>query len=412
MATRIVVPDAGQTTDELLLAKWHVQVGDQVEVGDFLCDIETDKAVAELEAYVAGHVLKLNAEAGDTVTTGQTLLWIGEPGEATDEEPTGATDARESETRQAAAPPWPGEAAHATTGRRASPAARTLARERGVDLGALTGSGPDGCVVKRDVLAGAAEGAGVPLSPMRRAIAARLQQSVREAPHFYAAIDVDMTQALAAREASPAKVTVNDLIVNATAITLTRFPQLNCRLAGDTLHYLPEVNLGIAVSVEEGLVVPVLAQADRLTLAQTAERTRALIDAARAGRLPAGAPSSFTVSNLGMYGVRWFTAIINPPEVAILAVGALRDELALTPGGVVAVPTLTLTLSVDHRVIDGQLAARFLQALKQELEMEVGRDRSASTDRGRTHGSAPMAPTRPGRGGPMCPPRAETAADD
>jgi len=236
----------------------------------------------------------------------------------------------------------------------------------------LAGTGPDGCVVKRDVAAAsadaAASGACVPLSPMRRAIAARLQQSVREAPHFYVAIDADMTHAFAAREAAASKVTINDLLVKAVADTLARFPQLNCRLEGDTLRHLPEVNVGIAVGLDDGLVVPVLAQADRLTLEETAERTRTLIANARAGRLPVGAPSSFTVSNLGMHGVRWFSAIVNPPEVAILAVGAVREELALTSGGVVAVPTVTLTLSADHRVIDGQLAARFLQALKGRLE--------------------------------------------
>ncbi len=367
MATRIVVPDAGQTTDELLLAKWHVEVGDGVEVGDFLCDMETDKAVAELESYVAGHVLRLMAEAGDTVTTGQTLLWIGEPGEAIEEEP---AEAPRRETPAAAPAPEPLAAAQG--GVLASPAARTLAHERGVDLAGVPGTGPDGCIVKRDVLAaGGADGrsgSSAPLSPMRRAIAARLQQSVREAPHFYVAIDAEMTHALAAREATETKVTVNDLFVKAAADTLAQFPQLNCRLEGDTLHYLTDVNLGLAVSVDDGLVVPVLAQADRLTLAETGERTRALIANARAGRLPAGSRSSFTVSNLGMYGARWFSAIVNPPEVAILAVGAVRDELALTPTGVVAVPTVTLTLSADHRVVDGELAARFLQALKERLE--------------------------------------------
>ena len=367
MATRIVVPDAGQTTDELLLAKWHVAVGDEVEVGDFLCDIETDKAVAELESYVAGHVLKLMAEPGDTVTTGQTLLWIGEPGEAIDEEPVETIEPVATRPLRASEP-----APSAYVGGLASPAARTLARERGVDLATVPGTGPDGCIVKRDVLAAAgdqdARGTSVPLSPMRRTIAARLQQSVREAPQFYVAIDVDMTHALAAREATVPRVSVNDLLVKATADTLARFPSLNCRLESDTLRYLPDVNLGLAVGIDDGLVVPVLAQADRLTLAETGERTRALIANARAGRLPIGAPSSFTVSNLGMYGVRWFSAIVNPPEVAILAVGAVRDELALAPTGVIAVPTVTLTLSADHRVVDGQLAAWFLRALKDRLE--------------------------------------------
>jgi len=363
VATPIVVPDAGQTTDELLLAKWRVKVGDEVEVGDFLCDIETDKAVAELESYLAGHVLKLMAEEGDTVTTGQTLLWIGDPGEPVPDAAEPAVDvAVGARTPSSAGPAGGGPTVDAVT---ASPAARIAARERGIDLSTLEGSGPDGCVVKRDVLA---VGRVVPLSPMRRAIAARLQESVREAPQFHAAIEVDMTAALAVREATEPRVTINDLIVKAAGDTLAEFPQLRCRLEGETIRYLEEVNLGIAVSVEDGLVVPVLTGADQLTLAEVGERSRGLIEAARAGRLPAGASSTFTVSNLGMFGVKWFSAILNPPEAAILAVGALEDRLVLNGAEVAAIPSLTLVLTCDHRVIDGQLAARFLQALKARVE--------------------------------------------
>jgi len=382
LATRIVVPDAGQTTDELLLAKWHVKVGDQVQVGDFLCDIETDKAVAELESYVAGHVLKLLAEEGDTVTTGQALLWIGEVGETADDmpAPTPAPDAspchserqrRVSSPVGQVVPTCPSEPSAPV----ATPAARTLARQRGLPLADIVGTGPAGAIVKRDVLAAgrpaegdALRGSMVPLSPMRRAIATRLQESVRDAPHFTVGIEVDMTQALAARAAAPTRVTVTDLIVKAAADTLAQFPRLNCRLEGEALRYLADVNIGIAVGVEDGLVVPVLAQADQLSLAEVAERSRRLVESARSGRLPAGAPGSFTVSNLGMFGVTWFSAIINPPEVAILAVGAIQDRLALTAAGVVAVPILALTMSSDHRVVDGALAARFLQALKNRLE--------------------------------------------
>jgi len=375
MATRIIVPDAGQTTDELLLAQWRVDVGDQVEVGDFLADIETDKAVAELESHVAGHVLKLMAEEGDTIRTGETLLWIGEAGEEIVEEPAAEEDADEAGALEAAKPvePEPREGIHAGT--LATPAARTLARERGVNLADLVGTGPEGCIVKRDVLGvtdhpggEAPPGTTVPLSDMRRAMAARLQQSVREAPHFYVQVDVQMSRALAARQQSDTKVTVNDIIVKATADTLVQFPRLNCRLEGDTIHYLQETNVGIAVSVEDGLVVPVLARADTLTLADVAQQSRRLIDSAHAGRLPAGLQAGLTVSNLGMYGIKSFSAIINPPEAAILAVGAIEDKLVLSHAGIIAVPTLVLTLSSDHRIIDGDLAARFLKSLKDRLE--------------------------------------------
>jgi pyruvate dehydrogenase E2 component (dihydrolipoamide acetyltransferase) len=177
-----------------------------------------------------------------------------------------------------------------------------------------------------------------------------------------------MTRALALRQASQAKVTITDLIVKAVADTLAQHTCLNCRLERDTLHYNEDVNIGIAVSVDDGLLVPVLARADKLTLAEVAERSRRLIANARAGRLSAGIQSTFTVSTLGMYGVRSFTAIINPPEVAILAVGAVEDKLVLTHSGIVAMPALILTLSCDHRIIDGDLAARFLNALKDRLE--------------------------------------------
>ncbi|HJN15979.1 MAG TPA: dihydrolipoamide acetyltransferase family protein [Armatimonadota bacterium] len=362
MATKIVVPDAGQTTDELLLAKWHVDVGDEVDAGDFLADIETDKAVAELESFAGGTVLKLMAEEGDTILTGQTLLWLGEEGEEIPEEedaPAQDDAAARSEVVETPSPTTPGM--------RATPAARTLAREQGVALTDLAGSGPDGCIVKRDV-EGMGGGESVELSSMRKAIAARLQQSVREAPHFYVAMDVDMTKALAAKEAAPTKISINDLIVKAAAGALRDVPQVNCRLDGDTVRYLTDINIGIAVGVDEGLVVPVLVGADSLSLAEVAERSRELVASAREGRLAAGAQSTFTVSNLGMYGVKSFSAIINPPEAAILAVGAIEDRVVLTDAGIAAVPTLTLTLSSDHRVVDGTLAARLLNAVRERLE--------------------------------------------
>jgi pyruvate dehydrogenase E2 component (dihydrolipoamide acetyltransferase) len=246
--------------------------------------------------------------------------------------------------------------------------------------------------VKRDVLSQLApgdsdsvSGTSVPLSPMRRAIAVRLQQSVREAPHFYVAIDVDMSRALELRESLEATVSVNDIIAKACGGALRDFPRMNCRLEGDTAHYLRDVNLGIAVSVDDGLIVPVLERVDTLSLAEVAERSRLLIENARTGRLRVGPRAAFTVSNLGMYGVRWFSAIVNPPEAAILAVGAIEDRVVLTPSGIAARPTLTLTLSSDHRIVDGALAARFLGAVKSRLEEGSDAARpSPGDDRGAT----------------------------
>ncbi|MEI6500083.1 MAG: 2-oxo acid dehydrogenase subunit E2, partial [Armatimonadota bacterium] len=191
---------------------------------------------------------------------------------------------------------------------------------------------------------------------------------VRDIPQFTVTMEVDMTKALVARQSAEPRATVTDVIVKATADALVDFPRLNCRLEGDTVHYPAEVNLGIAVSLDDGLVVPVLQHVDTLSLAEVAAQSGPLIANARAGRLAAEARSTFTVSNLGMFGVKSFTAIINPPEAAILAVGAIADKLVLRETGVAAVPTLTLALTCDHRLLDGALAACFLQALRQRLE--------------------------------------------
>ncbi|MBD3178002.1 MAG: hypothetical protein GF320_22745 [Armatimonadia bacterium] len=369
MATKIVIPDAGQTTDEMLMGQWLVAEGDEVEVGDALAEIETDKAVAELESYASGTVLKILAEEGDSVSVGQVVVWLGEPGERIPEEaePERAVD----EAAPASAEEAPAIASPAGSDVLASPAARVKARGMGVDLSAIAGSGPGGCVLRRDVIAasgGHAAGTVVPLSPMRRAIADRLTTSAQQAPHFHVAMDVGMTAALDAREAADGMVTLNDLFVKAAADALAQHPGINCQLRGDELHLLDEVNVGIAVGTKDGLLVPVLAGADSLSLPEVATRTRELIEAARRGRVPAGQPATFTVSNLGAYGVKQFTAIINPPESAILAVGAVEDRLALTPAGIVAVATVTLTLSSDHRVIDGVAAAEFLRTIKDRLE--------------------------------------------
>lgn len=373
MAVRVVVPDMGQTSDELLLGTWRVSVGDRVASGDILAEIETDKAVAELESHASGYVLALLADAGDTVVTGDTLVWIGEPGESVPgEEDAPSHEARPRGTAGVLAGSAPAEAGPAEArGLLATPAARTLARERSVDLSSLTGSGPQGCVVKRDLDRVAGETV-VPLSPMRRAIATRLSASVREAPQFSVAVDIDMTNALARRQAAPAKVTVGDVVVKACADALRDCPAMDCRVEGEAIRYLGDANVGIAVSLEGGLVVPVLERADTLTLGEVAERSRGLIASAREGRLPAGVVAGLTVSNLGMYGVKWFTAIVNPPEAAILAVGAVEERLVLTEAGIVARPSVTVVLTCDHRAVDGALAAEFLGAVKRRLEEAEG----------------------------------------
>jgi pyruvate dehydrogenase E2 component (dihydrolipoamide acetyltransferase) len=410
-AARVVVPAAGQTTDQLTLLKWRVKEGDTIKRGDVLGDLETDKAVMELESIHEGQVLKVLASEGETVTVGSTIMFIGQPGDVIAEEAPAQKPATKEPEQEMAPVPAPSEkvpaqarthAGYGPCGFRpsrthpasaavvtrtglllATPAARALAKQQGVDLRSVIGHGPEGCIVLDDVRqAGtgmstadaALLGTSQPMSRMRRAIADRLQQSMQQSPHFYVAMDVDMTNALAARERfnasrSGQKVTINDMIVKAAADTLARFPKVNCRMENGTLHYLKDVHVGVAVSLEDGLVVPVLANADKLPLAEVSQRTRSLVAEARSGKTGGGSQGTFTVSNLGMYGVKFFTAIINPPESAILAVGGIEDKLVLTPRGISAIPNMTLTLSSDHRVIDGGLAAQFLAALRDRLQL-------------------------------------------
>jgi pyruvate dehydrogenase E2 component (dihydrolipoamide acetyltransferase) len=391
MALRVVVPSAGQTTDELTLVKWLVEPGQQVKRGDPLAEIETDKATMDLECFADGYVLELLVEEGDAVETGQTILTLAESEEELKAGPKAEMPQQRDEpgTQEQAGPvttkagkPESRQVERSSGPVRASPAARRLARERGIDLTAVVGTGPGGTITPSDVEKAVAQEPGVerdvkervvPISRMRRTIGKRLQESAREAPHYYMAMDVDMARALEMRTSVNAanpdtKVSVNDMIVHALAVTLSEYPQLNCRVEDDAIHYLDEINIGIAVATEEGLLVPVIEHADKLDLVQIAKRSRHLAERARAGKIPGGAQGTFTVSNLGMFGVKFFTAIINPPEVAILAVGAIEERPVCTPEGIRAAPMLTLTLSCDHRIVDGRSAAQFLAAVKQRLE--------------------------------------------
>ena len=274
-----------------------------------------------------------------------------------------------------------------------SPLARRLAAERGVSLGAVRGSGPGGRVLRRDVEAAAARGSGsferpgsatgayppatprpadrVALTGMRGAIASALSASKQAIPHFYATIAIDLGAALALKDAlaaSGTRVSVNDLIARATVLALADEPAVNCRVSAEHIDYPRDVNLGIAVGSDEGLVVPVVLRAEEHDLARLAGETRRVIESARRGKLVGMGQGTFTISNLGMFGVESFTAIINPPEGAILAVGATRDEFVAASGGLVPRPILRVTLSSDHRAIDGVLAARFLSRVKWILE--------------------------------------------
>jgi pyruvate dehydrogenase E2 component (dihydrolipoamide acetyltransferase) len=421
--TELIMPSLGFDMTEGKVARWLKQEGDRIEKGQVIAEIETEKATVEIEATVSGILRKIAVQAGETVAVGTVIgIIAGEderpaeaqkarapspppapsagegrqrPGERRQE----AEDERQKaeERREGAGKrrEEPEEAEEGPPERRikASPVARKMAEEAGIDLARITGSGPGGRIMERDVQAAVEagpsreepapaeppEGEVVPLNRMRRAIARRMAESKANAPHFYVTVEVNMDEALKIRnqlnELAPdaEKISLNDLIVAAAARALKRFPNLNASYRDGSLAKRSRINIGIAVALENGLIPPVLRDADRKTLKEIAAESKALGERARAGRLRSDdlGSGTFTISNLGMFGVDEFIAIINPPEAAILAVGAVTQRPVAADGEVRIAAVMKATLSVDHRVSDGAEAGRFMQALRKLLENPV-----------------------------------------
>ena len=410
MAHAILMPKPGQMTEECSIVEWHKQEGDPVHRGDVLFEIETDKSVMDVEAFDDGVLLRIVVPAGQSVPVNTVCGYIGQAGEAIPDAPTPEPAAAPAPVVPAAAPtaqagapvpvtqaapaPVPGAAPSATArpaGARLaiSPRASRLAAEAGIDPRTLSGTGPDGRIVERDVQAAIAAGVAGPvaastpvpegdehprqLSRMRRVIAERLTTSWTTTPHFTVTVAVDMTRALELRgrlKAAGMNLTVTDLVLAATADTLAEFPDVNSRTDGTSVWPRSRVHLGMAVAVPAGLVVPVIRDADRLTVGQIHDRAAALATAARDGTAAVDdlTGSTFTVSNLGMLGVEEFSAIINPGEAAILAVSAAIPTPVAVDGAVLVRPIMKLTLSADHRLVDWTTGARFLKALQGRLE--------------------------------------------
>ncbi|MEV0664967.1 dihydrolipoamide acetyltransferase family protein [Actinomadura luteofluorescens] len=419
--TEILMPRLSDTMEEGVISSWQKQPGDEVAVGDVIVDIETDKAVMEYEAYEAGVLEKILVAEGETAAIGAPIAVIAPAGGARPEPApaaeAAAVPAAEPKPEPAAeAAPEPAPVATAAppraNGRPAarppsSPLARRLARDHGIDLTALSGSGPGGRIVRADIEAAVRAGGpaapapaaalapaaptapapavqaraddpdveAVPLNRFRKVAARRLTESKREAPHFYLNREVDAEALLAFRATlnealAPAKVSVNDLVVKAVATALREHPAVNVSYTEENLLFHKRVHVGVAVAVEDGLVVPVVRDADRMSVSQIGRETRELAAKARDGKLSAREMSggTFSVSNLGMFGVDSFSAVINPPEAAILAVGAVRDEPVVRDGQVVPGKRMTVTLSVDHRATDGATAAKFLARLAELLQ--------------------------------------------
>lgn len=393
------MPRLSDTMEEGVILSWLKNIGDPVEPGDVLAEIETDKAVMELEAYDKGILERVFANEGDRVPVGVPIAVIGDgSGTSGDLAAQREPAARASATTAADVPP-PSTAARATAIReadrpKASPLARKIAAESGIDLKTVTGSGPGGRIVRKDIETAAAsdtneetsiETAGavddfdeIPLTTLQRVAAKRLTESKQSAPHFYLTATADVTELIAFREmvnqslqaADGSKVSVNDFLVRAVAVALRTHPRINVSFHGDGLRQYRRVHIGVAVAVDAGLVVPVIRDADRKAVSEISCETKELAGRARSGKLRVDemSGSTFTISNLGMYGIEQFAAVINPPEAAILAVGAATEKLCLIDGEVVARKVMRLTLSSDHRAIDGSTGAVFLQDLTKLLE--------------------------------------------
>jgi pyruvate dehydrogenase E2 component (dihydrolipoamide acetyltransferase) len=373
--TRVILPKLGLTMDEGRLIAWHKKEGDRVEKGEVLFEVETDKANMEIEAAASGIVRRilLPADASAAVATVIALIadTVDEP--LPDSAPAGVA---------AASPAGATSGAHGASDRvRSSPAARKRAQELGVDINVVRGTGPGGRVGLEDVEAAASSVSTSPASPsatagekrepldrMRRAVGEAMTRSVREAPQFSISRDVDMTAANARRKA--ASVSYTDVIVAAVAIALRAHPRLRARFDGDAVLVSEKIDVGIAVALDAGLIVPVLRDADRKSLGALRDEREALETAVRSGRARADSfgAATITISNLGTFGVDRFTAIVNPPEASILAVGRVADRIIAANGAPAVRPVVSLTLTVDHRVADGADAARFLADVAAHLE--------------------------------------------
>lgn len=439
VSTDIVMPKLSDTMEEGTILRWLKKVGEPVAAGEVIAEVETDKADMELEADASGTLSAIAVPEGQSAAVGAVLATLEAKGgdgaqapaptaaeapAAEDEKaPPAAAAAAPADGRKAPAKPAPAKRAgakpvaaddadepasaaedgKAAGGVKASAAARALARERGVDLARLEGSGPDGRIVSEDVEAASAEpkretrsrapaveareGRGAAavaerhtLSRMRQSIAKRMSEAFRDIPHFAVTAEIDMGEAVRLKaaleksDAFPETITYTHLVLKAVARALRKHPRLNASYRDGAIEVHADVNLGMAVSVEDGLIVPVLRRADERPLADLAAEARRLVALTKQGRFASEDLSggTFTVSNMGMLDIESFTAVINPPQAAILAVGAIKPRAVVRDGAVVAASTMFVTVSCDHRIIDGVMAGRFLEELKTLLENPIG----------------------------------------
>ena len=411
----VLMPRLSDTMTEGVIAGWHKKVGDKVTKGEVLADIETDKATMELESYKDGILLYQGAQAGEKIIVNQLLCIIGQPGLDIDTivksvkangAPKAEVKVEPAVTAVATAPVASAQVAAPVAsapvvneGRIfASPLAKKIAKDKGIDLKYVQGTGEHGRITRTDLenykpattntsairtapvksnFVGQVSFVDTPVSQMRKVIAKRLSESLFTAPHFYLTMKINMDATIAARtvvnESAPVKISFNDFIVKAVALSLKQHPKVNSSWLGDVIRENHHVNIGIAVAVDEGLLVPVLRYADGLSLDEISVSVKEFAKKAKDKKIqPADwEGSTFTISNLGMFGIDQFTAIINPPDACILAVGGIAQEPVVKNGQVVPGNVMNVTLSCDHRVEDGATGAAFLQTLKSYLEEPI-----------------------------------------
>ncbi len=399
MAEAIRLGRMTDTMEEGYIAELTIKVGDTIKTGDTIAEVETDKATLPLESYFAGKILHVAAKKGDSLKIGDLIAIVGKEGEdfqsllaaapAQEVKPEAEKVAAKVEEKAAVVESVPVKTEdHGRV--KASPLAKLIAKEKGINLASVHGSGEDGRIVKRDLEN--ASTASMPsraivttesfsdlrVSQMRKTIARRLSESKNNAPHFYLTMDINMDKAMSLRadlnEVLPQKVSFNDIVLKAVASAIRKNPLINTSWLGDTIRQYEHIHIGMAVAVEEGLLVPVIKFADQKSIQDISKEAKALAEKAGTKKLlPTEMEgSTFTVSNLGMFGIEEFTAIINEPNACILAVGAIRQVPVVVNNEIKVANMMKVTLSSDHRVVDGAVGAKFLQSLKKALEAPVG----------------------------------------
>jgi len=382
MAEVIRMPKMSDTMTEGVIQTWLKKVGDDIKPGDILAEVETDKATMELENYVKGTLLHIGIEAGGTVPVDAVIAIVGQKGEDISALLASAGSAPAAKTEEK-----PTETV-------ASPLAKKIAEEKGIDITKVPGSGDNGRIVKKDIenfkgapaakqqvilpsVVGQESYEEVNVSQMRKAIARRLTESKNGAPHFYLTMSIVMDNAIAARKAmneiSPVKISMNDIVVKAVAASLRKHPAVNSSWLGDKIRFNHHIHVGVAVAIDDGLIVPVIKFADSKSISHISAEVKELADKAKNKKLQPSEfeGNTFTISNLGMFGIDEFTAIINPPDACILAVGAAKETVVVENGQMKVGNVMKVTLSCDHRAVDGAVGSAFLQTLKAYLENPV-----------------------------------------